>query len=177
MTLSQPTNVNQQTTNAMHSTSRWRAALVRQGLMNDQCEPTRSGAVTRAWVRPPARIPARAHDCNSNHCVGSRWRYIAWPSPAWPKKVAQTHGKQPRAETESDWVVRSRINGRNVARLGPPWANGDDEAYLGYRRAGFRGSGGVSGRLGARWRGVVARSIACEVTSRRRQNGQHGGET
>lgn len=135
MTPSQRTNANQQTTNAMHSTSRWRTALVRQGLMNDQRKPTRSGELTRAQAR------ARAHACNANRRVGSRGCALARrrvACPAWPKKPAEARGNS--HESHRVYCVRrsdcrpacagSEATGRALLRRWPTDAAG---AYRGLR--------------------------------------------
>ena len=55
----------------------------------------------------------------------------------------------PSGKKEPVGVGRSRSQGPHGKRLGPPWANGRGRVVPGYHLAGFRGSGGVSARLGA----------------------------
>lgn len=130
MTPSRSTNANQQTTNAMTSASRWREALVGQGLTNDQRKPTRLGAVTRAC----ALARTRAHACNANHRVGSRWwrcPVVAWavrPGREWSLRLAET-------AVNIDWVCSAVRSGFWEATGRAPLGRGRREAT---RRTGLR---------------------------------------
>ena len=116
--------------------------------------------VVRLRVGFRGRCPPRACACKTDHSPGSHGCALA-RREAEGSCLAGRDRRSPREQRRisRDFVSAVRFSGGHRARPVGPWANGRRQGVPNFVSVAPLAPGGVSARLGAKGRGVVARRL------------------